>query len=339
MVVRLIRLVEPVLFVMGRWEEWRDVLGQGIEAARQAGDASAEALFAHQKGTLAYCENRLEEARDLLQRAEHLRSRLGDRVGAELSRGHLGLVTFGHAGEQPGRWRARARTFLVSVLTLLGAVAIVVAVRGIAVTHDEGLPPTDPPTVTLPSDEVRSPYTTPPIRSPESPVTQSSRSESEDESEDESQDESEDESEEAVRAVEIAPTSLPFPDTVTGNSSTPQEVVLTSTGTAPLTLSQVTIDGPDGAEFDIGPNDCSDNPLPPGETCRLQIVFHPQADRSPRERVARLVVTHDAEGGELSVALTGKENPRDDVGGSGDDVGVPEPEGGDGNEIENFDGD
>jgi hypothetical protein len=51
---------ERVLFLAGRWEAWHHTLGQGLNAARASGDRAAEAFLAHQQGTLAFCQDQLE---------------------------------------------------------------------------------------------------------------------------------------------------------------------------------------------------------------------------------------------------------------------------------------
>ena len=56
--IRLVGGIEPILALAGRWEAWRDVLDQGLEAAVAAGDEFAEADFAHQLGTLELCLGR-----------------------------------------------------------------------------------------------------------------------------------------------------------------------------------------------------------------------------------------------------------------------------------------
>jgi len=48
-VVRLVRVAEPVLMLAGRWEASSHILGQGLEAAKAAGDHAAEALFSHER--------------------------------------------------------------------------------------------------------------------------------------------------------------------------------------------------------------------------------------------------------------------------------------------------
>lgn len=294
-VVRLIRLVEPVLFVWGRWSQWRDVLGQGIEAARQAGDASAEALFAHQKGTLAYCEDRLEEAQDLLQRAEELRSRLGDRVGAELSRGHLALARAASGAPSPdpngpsgrrGR-SAKGRAFLAALLTAVGAVALVTAVKGAA----SDAPPWPPPTVTVPPIP-STPTPTDPT-DPTAPTSPTNPTHPTD---------TEPPGSRGTPSAEGSPAALDFPDTSTAGPSVPLRFTLTSTGTAALTVAAAQLGGAAPQDFEITTDGCSGERLDSGTECAIEVVFRPTVTGL---RKAALKIPDNSPGDVRTVALSG----------------------------------
>jgi hypothetical protein len=91
-VVRLVRVAEPILTLAGRWEASSHILSQGLEAAKATGDHAAEALFAHQQGTLAFCRDELGAARQLLERALRLREWLADSDGAAVTRHNLQLL-------------------------------------------------------------------------------------------------------------------------------------------------------------------------------------------------------------------------------------------------------
>ncbi|WP_406120510.1 choice-of-anchor D domain-containing protein [Streptomyces canus] len=290
-VVRLIRLVEPVLFVWGRWSQWRDVLGQGIEAARQVGDASAEALFAHQKGTLAYCEDRLEEARALLQRAEELRSRLGDRVGAELSRGHLALARAASGAPSPDpngqsgqhRRSAKGRAFLAALLTAVGAVALVTAVKGAA--SDD---PTVPPSVTVPPISSISTPTDP--TAPTSPKDPTGPTETEPPVGG------------GTPSAKGSPAALSFPNTSTAGPSVPLRFTLTSTGTAALTVAEAQLGGAAPQDFEITTDDCSGERLDSGTECAIEVVFRPTVTGL---REATLKIPDNSPGDVRTVRLSG----------------------------------
>jgi ASPM-SPD-2-Hydin domain-containing protein len=95
-VVRLVGGIEPILALAGRWEAWRDVLDQGLEASRLAGDGFAEADFSHQLGCLEMCVGNLDRARHLLEAALRKRSALGDRRAVEVSSANLRLIAPDH---------------------------------------------------------------------------------------------------------------------------------------------------------------------------------------------------------------------------------------------------
>lgn len=314
-VVRLIRLVEPVLFVMGRWKEWRDVLGQGIDAAQQVGDASAEALFAHQKGTLAYCEDRLEEARDLLQRAEELRSRLGDRVGAELSRGHLALARAASgappptdpSGQSGRRGRStKGRAFVAALLTVAASVALVTAVKGAASDVPPDWP--SPPTVIVPPTPSTSTPTNP--RDPTDPKDPSDPPGPTDPNDPPGPTDPESPRRRGTPAAEGTPAALSFPATSTAGPSTPLTFTLASTGTAHLTVANAELDGAAPQDFEITTDGCSGERLDSGKDCAIEVVFRP-TETGLREAV--LKIPDDSPGDVRTVAVSGTGVPPPDL--------------------------
>jgi hypothetical protein len=50
-VIRLVRAIEPVLILSGRWDAWRHALEQGLQAARTVHHVADEAYFLHQIGS------------------------------------------------------------------------------------------------------------------------------------------------------------------------------------------------------------------------------------------------------------------------------------------------
>jgi hypothetical protein len=91
-VLQLARAAERVLFLAGRWDAWHDTLRRGLDAARATADKTAEAFFVHQQGTLAFCQDRLEDAYQLLRQALILREQIGDADGADVTRHNLRLL-------------------------------------------------------------------------------------------------------------------------------------------------------------------------------------------------------------------------------------------------------
>jgi hypothetical protein len=91
-VVRLVKVLEPVLTLAGRWEAARDLLEQGLAAARRLGDQPAEAWFSHQLGTLEVSLDELGQGQAHLEQALRLREQLQDRAGAAVSRRNLEVL-------------------------------------------------------------------------------------------------------------------------------------------------------------------------------------------------------------------------------------------------------
>jgi PKD repeat protein len=91
-VVALVRVVEPILTLAGRWQVYSQALHQGMQAAQQLGDQVSQAYFAHQQGTLALCQDQLPAAQQHLHHALELRRRLGDRRGAERTQHNLKVL-------------------------------------------------------------------------------------------------------------------------------------------------------------------------------------------------------------------------------------------------------
>jgi hypothetical protein len=124
-VLRLARAAERVLFLAGRWEAWHHTLGQGLEAARATGDRAAEAFFAHQQGTLAICQDQLQDAYRLLQQALTLREQIEDADGASITRDNLQLLEL---PTPPSRSRSRMpRRVMHALGGMAGTLALVVS--------------------------------------------------------------------------------------------------------------------------------------------------------------------------------------------------------------------
>ena len=124
-VLQLARAAERVLFLAGRWEAWHDTLSRGLDAARASGDKAAEAFFVHQQGTLAFCQDQLEDAYRLLRQALTLREQIGDADGASVTRHNLRLLNL---PDPPSPPRSRGpRRVLHALGGVLGTLALVVA--------------------------------------------------------------------------------------------------------------------------------------------------------------------------------------------------------------------
>jgi hypothetical protein len=131
--VRLAQAAERVLFLAGRWEAWQHALGRGLDAARASADKAAEAYFVHQQGTLALCQDRLEDAYQLLQQALALREQTGDADGASATRHNLGLLGVTDQPLPPPRPRVPRRVMRAAggFLATLALIVSTVVITGI----------------------------------------------------------------------------------------------------------------------------------------------------------------------------------------------------------------
>ena len=101
----------------------------------------------------------------------------------------------------------------------------------------------------------------------------------------------------------VSPGSLSFGDDVVGNKTDARAVTLVNSGTAPLVISTVHLNGPDAADFSQG-TECpiSPNYLPPGGSCTTYVAFTPD---SPGPKSATLAFGDNAPDGPQNVSLTG----------------------------------
>jgi hypothetical protein len=104
--------------------------------------------------------------------------------------------------------------------------------------------------------------------------------------------------------LDVSPTELAFgPRQIqtSGNDS----LRLTNRGAADLTISDVTINGPQRGDFSAAKG-CAQSTLRPNGSCAVNITFTPSAEG---ERVATLVISSNDANSPLSVPLTGRGNP------------------------------
>lgn len=103
-------------------------------------------------------------------------------------------------------------------------------------------------------------------------------------------------------AVTLGPATLAFGNVVVKSKSSPATLTVTNTGNFELTISRVTISGPNKGDFTITSANCQNGTLAPGASCQVTIVFRPSAigDES-----ATLGVADDAPNSPQSASLTG----------------------------------
>lgn len=112
----------------------------------------------------------------------------------------------------------------------------------------------------------------------------------------------------AISQVKLSPTSLSFPATLAGVTSSPLTITLTNEQNVALTIASVTISGTNPNDFAVTSN-CPTAPasLPGTQTCQINVTFDPTATGT---RTATLNVADNASlGNPPPVPLTGAGNP------------------------------
>jgi hypothetical protein len=105
-----------------------------------------------------------------------------------------------------------------------------------------------------------------------------------------------------VPEIRMSRTAVPFGEVAVGGRSGIEDLGIENRGSGRLLLQDIAITGPAAGDFRIVPGSCAGF-LVPGSDCSFGLRFAPSA---PGDRRARLVVRHNAEGGQATVALTGR---------------------------------
>ncbi len=100
--------------------------------------------------------------------------------------------------------------------------------------------------------------------------------------------------------ISLNPTSISFGNQAQGTSSTPQQVTVTNSGTAPLTFSGITISGSNPGDFSQT-STCT-SALAPGGACTITVTFTPAATGT---RSGAISISDNAPLSPQTVALTG----------------------------------
>jgi 6-phosphogluconolactonase (cycloisomerase 2 family) len=106
-------------------------------------------------------------------------------------------------------------------------------------------------------------------------------------------------------AVTVAPALLSFGTITQGASSAPQNVTLTSSGTAALHISSVGLSGANPTDF-IVTNGCTQASYPTGFACTIGLTFTPLAAGL---RTATLTIADDAPNSPQIISLSGNASP------------------------------
>ncbi|TNF77413.1 MAG: choice-of-anchor D domain-containing protein [Acidobacteria bacterium] len=102
--------------------------------------------------------------------------------------------------------------------------------------------------------------------------------------------------------VGVEPRQVDFGSRGVGRWSESVIVTVSNTGTAPLTVERLAIEGPAADDFGRNDDKCGRQTLSPGESCTVKVGFLP---RAAGERVAQLAVHSDALEETLPVRLAG----------------------------------
>jgi hypothetical protein len=108
--------------------------------------------------------------------------------------------------------------------------------------------------------------------------------------------------------ITVTPSSLSFGAQTLLTASNPQTVTYQNSTTVPVQITDLTITGPNAADFSLASQTCRDSVLAPGVNCTVAVVFSPQAGPLGL-RQATLVFTDDATGSPRIVPLSGTATP------------------------------
>jgi regulation of enolase protein 1 (concanavalin A-like superfamily) len=99
------------------------------------------------------------------------------------------------------------------------------------------------------------------------------------------------------------PDRLDFPPRAVGTTSPPQPITIGNTGTAPLTVQSLWVDGTDSGDFHVQNwGSCREVTLPPGASCSAEVFFWPQ-EQGTRRASVRIAST--APGSPHAIPLSG----------------------------------
>ena len=103
-------------------------------------------------------------------------------------------------------------------------------------------------------------------------------------------------------AGNVSPSSITFPSTGVGDTSSSQPVALTNTGNASMSVGTVSFAGANAADFVKSADSCQNSLLPAGASCTVDVSFRPTAGGS---RTTMLRFVTDAAGSPHTATLNG----------------------------------
>jgi hypothetical protein len=103
-------------------------------------------------------------------------------------------------------------------------------------------------------------------------------------------------------SIDLSPSSMNFGSVNVGSSESPENGSIFNTGSANVTITGLSITGPNAGDFVVFSNGCDNNTVSPGSTCVYQIAFIPTATGA---RSATLQISDNAVGSPQAVALSG----------------------------------
>ena len=137
--LRLARAIQFSFALAARWGDWEAILRHALWAAQALGDRAAAAWAFHQLGTRLLCLGNVEEATAYLQRALHLRRSAGDRRGEAITRHNLRRL-------RPRGWLS-LRLLVGAGAAVAGVAAAIVVASGVLAGSGEAT--FDPPRLDL----------------------------------------------------------------------------------------------------------------------------------------------------------------------------------------------
>jgi hypothetical protein len=329
-VVQFARLMDGPLAMGCRWGAWEQVWDAGLRAAEHLGNAQAIALANHQLGTRALCVGDTFAAINYLTQALRLREAGGNETAAAASRHNLSLLVapMQHLQPQPQR-PPQYQPPPQSPAPQYPSQVIQPPQSPLPQPPQYQPPeprPQPPPLPAQPAPAPHPPYQPPPpmpgTSDPEAEAASSRFSPL------------------LVGGLvaslllgvlaawlmvrdrpsfSVNPSSLAFSNQTIHTSSQPQTVTLQNTGSQALRLGRITPVGANPTDFQVS-EQCTRAPLPPAQSCTIQVTFTPQGQG---DRIADLAFNDITGVTRYTIPLRG--NSPTTIGGNSPSPGNPSP--------------